>query len=52
MPLKEMYEKLLRIGHVAPLPYPPLKPPFLNWYKLELTCEYHDGNHGHNIDTC
>lgn len=52
IPLKEMYEKLLSIGHVAPLPYLPLKPPFPNWYKLELTCEYYAGNHGHNIDTC
>ena len=37
---------------MAHLLYPPLKPPFPNWYKPELTYEYHDGNPGHSIDTC
>jgi hypothetical protein len=52
MPLKEMYGKLLSLSHVAPLPYPPLKPPFINWCKLEITCEYHARYLGHSIDTC
>jgi len=34
------------------LSFPPLKPPFLNWYKLDLTCEYYTGNPDYNIDTC
>jgi hypothetical protein len=52
MPLVEMYAKLLSKGYVAPLSFPPLKPPFLNWYKPDLTYEYHAGNLSHNIDTC
>jgi hypothetical protein len=28
MPLGEMYAKLLSIGHITPLSFPPLKPPF------------------------
>jgi len=41
MRLGEMDAKLLSIGHVAPLPFPPLNSHFLNWYKPYLTCEYH-----------
>jgi hypothetical protein len=52
MPLKDMYAKLLSIGHIAPIPAPPLQPPFPIWYKPELTCEYHAGNPGHGIETC
>jgi hypothetical protein len=52
IPLGEMYTKLLSIGHMTHLSFPPLKPPFLNWYKLDLTCEYYTGNPDHNIDTC
>jgi hypothetical protein len=50
MPLREMYAKLISIGHTTHLPFPPLKPPFLNWYGLGLICEYHARNPGHNID--
>jgi hypothetical protein len=52
MLLKELYAKLLSITHIDPIPLPPLRSPFFVWYKLELTCEYHTGNLGHNIETC
>jgi hypothetical protein len=52
MPLKDMYAKLLSIGHIAPIPALPLQPPFPIWYKPELTCEYHAGNPRHGIETC
>ena len=52
MPLKDMYAKLLSIGHIAPIPALPLQPPFPIWYKPDLTCEYHAGNPGHGIETC
>jgi hypothetical protein len=52
MPLGEMYANMLSIGHMASLPFPPLKPSFPNWYKTNLTCEYHARNPGHCIDTC
>jgi len=51
MPLKDMYAKLLSIGHIAPIPALPLQSPFPIWYKPELTCEYHAGNPGHGIET-
>ena len=49
--LNEMYQKLLSIGHIAPEPLPPVQPPYPNWYKPELNCEYHAGIVGHNIHT-
>jgi hypothetical protein len=52
LPLNEMYQKLLSIGHVAPKPLVPLQPPYLGWYKLELICEYHVGVVEHDIHTC
>jgi len=50
--LKELYAKLLSIGQIAPLPLPPMQPPFPTWYNPELTCEYHAGNTGHSIENC
>jgi hypothetical protein len=52
LPLNEMYQKLLSIRHIAPEPLTPLQPPYPNWYKPYLTCEYHAGAAGHNIHTC
>jgi len=52
MPLGEIYTKLLSMGHVAPLLYSPLKSHFPNWYKPNLTYEFHTKNLSHNIDTC
>jgi len=52
LPLNEMYQKLLSIGHIAPEPLTPLQPPYLNCYKPDLTYEYHASTAGHNIHTC
>jgi hypothetical protein len=52
LPLNEMYQKLLSISHIALEPLSPVKPPYPNWYKLELNCEYHAGIIGHGIHTC
>jgi len=52
LPLSEMYQKLLSIGQVAPMPLTPLQPPYPSWYKPDLTCEYHVGVVGHSIHTC
>jgi len=52
LPLNEMYQKLLSIGYIAPEPLTPLQPPYPNWYKPDLTCEYHAGAARHNIHTC
>jgi hypothetical protein len=52
LPLNEMYQKLLSIGHIAPEPLASVQPPYPNWYKPKLNCEYHAGIVGHNIHTC
>jgi len=52
LPLNEMYQKLLSIRQVAPVPLTPLQPPYPSWYKPDLTCEYHAGVAGHIIHTC
>ncbi|XP_011046380.1 PREDICTED: uncharacterized protein LOC105141014 [Populus euphratica] len=52
LPLNEMYQKLLSVGYIAPEPLTPLKQPYPNWYKPDLTCEYHAGAAGHDIHTC
>jgi hypothetical protein len=46
-----MYQKLLNIGHVAPVSLKPLQPPYPRWYKSDLTFEYHAGVAGYNIHT-
>lgn len=50
--LNKMYQKLLSIGHVAPEPLAPLQQPYPNWYKPNLTYEYHTGAARHSIHTC
>jgi hypothetical protein len=52
MPLKDLYAKLLSLGQITPIFFPPFQPPFPAWYKSELTCEYYAGNPGHEIETC
>ena len=52
LPLDEIYQKLLSIGLVAPVPLIPLQPPYPSWYRPDLTCEYHAGIAGHGIHTC
>ena len=47
-----MYQKLLSIGYIALEPLTPLQPPYPNWYKPDLTCEYHASVVGHNIHAC
>lgn len=47
-----MYSKLLSIGQIAPVPLTLLQPPYPNWYKPDLKCEYHAGAAGHNIESC
>ena len=47
-----MYQKLMSIGQIAPVPLVPLQSPYPNWYKPDLTCEYHAGIAGHSIHIC
>jgi hypothetical protein len=52
LPLNEMYQNLVSTGKIAPEPYAPLQPPYPDWYKPDLSCEYHAGAVGHSIHTC
>jgi len=47
-----MYQKLLSIESIALKLLTPLQPPYPNWYKPDLTSEYHAGIAEHNIHTC
>ena len=47
-----MYQKLVSTKQVAPEPQAPLQPPYPDWYKPDLTCEYHAGAAGHSIHIC
>lgn len=46
-----MYQKLLSIGHVAPVPLAPLRPPYPSRYKPNIICEYHASIARHIIHT-
>ena len=50
--LNEMYQKLMRIEHVASVSLTPVQLPYPIWHKSNLTCEYHASVAGHNIHTC
>ena len=52
LPLNEMYQKLLSIGHIALKPLTPLQPPYPNWYRPNLAYDYHASVVRHNIHTC
>ena len=43
----ERIEQGIKSGRILPL-----QPPYPNWYKLDLTCEYHAGIAGHSIHIC
>lgn len=47
-----MYQCLLSIDQVAPIPTIFMQPPFPQWYKPDLKYEYHVDTHGHNIEMC
>ena len=49
LPLNEMYQKLVSVKQVAPEPQAPLQPPYPDWYKPDLTCEYHARTAGHTF---
>jgi len=50
MPLKDLYAKLLSIGHIAHIPIPLMQPPFHVWCKPGLTYEYHASNPCYGIE--
>jgi hypothetical protein len=50
MHLKDLYAKLLSIGHIAHIPIPLMQPPFHVWCKPGLTYEYHASNPCYGIE--
>ena len=34
------------------IPAKPRKPPYLEWYDLNVRCEYHGGVQGHSTESC
>ena len=48
----ELFPKLVRSGHIEPVQFSPLRPPFPRWYNAHTRCDYHDGNPGHPTENC
>ena len=48
----ELFPRLVRSGHIKPVQFAPLRPPFPRWYNTHTRCDYHDGNPGHPTENC
>ena len=51
-PLSHIYRALLQGGRIQPVFTRPLQPPFPEWYKPDVTCEFHSNVPGHSTDQC
>ena len=47
-----MLPKLIDSGHIKPIQARPHRPPFPNWYDVNIRCDYHSGVPGHSIEDC
>ena len=47
-----MLPKLIDSGHIKPIQARPRRPPFPNWYDVNIRCDYHSGVPGHSIEDC
>ncbi|XVF59079.1 hypothetical protein PTKIN_Ptkin07bG0246000 [Pterospermum kingtungense] len=52
MPYSQVYSQLYEKGLIAPIFDKPLQPPYPKWYNPDLTCEYHNGARGHDLNSC
>ena len=48
----ELFPKLVRSGHIEPVQFAPLRPPFPRWYNAHTRCDYHGRNPGHPTENC
>ncbi|GKV48344.1 hypothetical protein SLEP1_g55166 [Rubroshorea leprosula] len=48
----EVFQQLVAVGLVTPVPMVPLNPPFPTWYNPQARCEYHSGGVGHDLENC
>ena len=48
----ELLPKLIDSGHIKPIQARPRRPPFPNWYDVNIRCDYHSGVPGHSIEDC
>ena len=48
----ELFPKLVEIGHIEPVYFSPLRPPFPRWYNARTRCDYHAGNPDHSMKNC
>ena len=48
----ELLPKLIDSGHIKPIQGRPRRPPFPNWYDVNIRCDYHSGVPGHSIEDC
>ena len=48
----ELFPKLIDSGHIKPIQARPRRPPFPNWYNVNIRCDYHSGVPSHSIEDC
>ena len=48
----ELLPKLIDSGHIKPIQGRPRRPPFPDWYDVNIRCDYHSGVPGHSIEDC
>ena len=48
----ELLPKVIDSGHIKPIQGRPRRPPFPNWYDVNIRCDYHSGVSGHSIKDC
>ena len=48
----ELLPKLIDSGHIKPIQARPRRPPFPNWYDVNIRCDYHSGVPGHSTEDC
>ena len=52
MTYTKLYPKLIQSGLLEPVSIPPIRPPYLRWYKENASCDYHSSNRGHSLKDC
>ena len=48
----ELLPKLIDSGHIKPIQARPRRPPFPNWYDVNIRCDYHSGVPSHSTEDC
>ena len=50
--MPSLLPNLTNSGHIKPIQARPRRPPFPNWYDVNIRCDYHSGVLGHSTEDC